>query len=129
MLTVVTGQPGSGKSYWVNQQAKSNDIIIDLDKIALAVSCTDTESHDYPSHIRDVAIGMRQAAISRALKYTRRCDVYIIHADPDAQTLMRYQRFGAVIKEMHTAQHVVDQRIRQRPVRNQALVGRLRDEQ
>lgn len=39
-LTIVCGAPGSGKSYWVRQQAGSEDVVIDLDEIKARLAGT-----------------------------------------------------------------------------------------
>ena len=38
MLYVVTGPPTAGKSSWIEARAKPTDIVIDLDRIALALA-------------------------------------------------------------------------------------------
>ena len=124
MLYLITGEPGSGKSYLVAERAKPNDLIIDLDRIALAFT-TGCDSHDYLDHVRDVAIGARQAAIGRALKHIRRCDVWIIHASPTDQQRRMYARYQATEIACKASPEVIAQRIAQRPPRNQALIRRI----
>ena len=38
MLYVVTGPPAAGKSAWIQARAKAADVVIDLDRIASALT-------------------------------------------------------------------------------------------
>ena len=82
MLTVVTGPPCAGKSTHVRRHAQCDDIIIDLDRIALALAHEGTTHHAYPPHIRHIAINARAEAIRTALPLSRDYNVWIIHMRP-----------------------------------------------
>lgn len=92
-VVVVLGPPAAGKSSYVREHAKKDDIIIDLDRIASAFMSGDvTDVHGYPPHIRNVAIGARKAAMSRALRTRYPCTVWLIHAVPTREQLQQYAR-------------------------------------
>lgn len=55
-LTIVTGPPCGGKSTHIATHATPGDIVIDLDRIALALTTDDTTHHDYGTHIRYIAL-------------------------------------------------------------------------
>lgn len=102
MIHVVIGHICSGKSTYVRERAKAGDVVIDLDRIALALATEDTNHHDYPDHIKQIARGLRWWAIDDAVRLNRRAswDVWIIHAYPSDEDMARYRRLGAAIKVM-----------------------------
>jgi AAA domain len=79
-VRIVTGAPCSGKSTYIREHAKPGDVVIDLDRLALALSIDGTPHHDYPAHLRHVALGAREGAIARALKIAG-ADVWIIQTN------------------------------------------------
>ncbi len=103
MIHVVTGHICSGKSTYVRSKAKRGDVVIDFDRIALAIAPEDTPHHDYPEAIRTLATFVRQAAIDDAIAMSKRgrvANVWIIHAYPTDQDVMKYRRHGATIVEV-----------------------------
>jgi hypothetical protein len=95
-FTVVIGPPCGGKSTYIRERAKRGDVIIDLDRIALALSTEDTGHHDYPGHIRAIALQARQAALAAARRFDG-LNVWLIHTDPSPQALSDYKRRGAKV--------------------------------
>ncbi len=95
MLTVVTGPPCSGKSTWVETHATPGDIVIDFDKLALALGAA--ASHDYPPHIREVVFAARAAAITATLAACQQPGIsaWIIDSSPTSQRRREYQAAGA----------------------------------
>lgn len=74
--------------------------MIDMDRIALALTTEDTPHHEYGEHIADVAIAARWAAMDRAIRSHRSVggfDLWIIHAYPDDKDLAIYRRAGASV--------------------------------
>ena len=71
MLYVITGPPCVGKSTYVRERAQIGDVIVDLDRIALAITAESCPHHDYPNHIRRAAIEIRKTAVLAALAYSR----------------------------------------------------------
>ena len=117
-VVVVTGPPASGKSTWVLDRARRNDVVIDLDRIAHALMGDNgSDSHGYPAHIRHIAIGARREAIKRATRLVERVTVYIIHAVPTPEALADYQAMRWEIVTIDPGRDVVLDRIRRaRPV-------------
>jgi hypothetical protein len=95
MLTVVTGPPCGGKSTYVREHAKRGDLVIDLDRIASSIAYDEETRHDYPQHVRKIALDMRQAAVSAIASQV--CDVWLIDSRPSSKSLARYERLGANI--------------------------------
>lgn len=125
MLTVVTGPPCSGKSTYIGARAGADDIVIDLDRIALALAAEGTESHDYPDHVRTVARRARVAAIDAALGYSRRFGVWIIEAAPSPGAVKFYIRRGARIVTCSASPEELAERAAKRPERNRELMRSL----
>ena len=96
-LYVVTGPPCVGKSTWVRERAQPGDIVIDLDRIALAITAESTEHHNYPPHIRKAAILLRMKAVDLAINYSRSGVSYIIHAKPNGPAKNRYRKAQAAM--------------------------------
>ena len=99
MIHVVTGHVCSGKSTFVREQAKPGDVIIDMDRIALALTTEDTNHHDYPQHVAEIAKAARWSAIDHAAKLHRGggFDLWIIHAYPEDRDMTTYRRLGAAM--------------------------------
>ena len=99
-LYVVTGPPCVGKSTWVRERAQQGDMVVDLDRLALAITSEDTLHHEYPAHIRAAAIQLRKQAVVMAIMWSRRGDSYVIHAKPPARALNQYRQAHAVMVEL-----------------------------
>lgn len=112
MLVVVTGPPTAGKSSWISGHAKSRDIVIDLDRIALALAGPGADDHDHDATLLRVAHKARFAAINEAVSHLDEADVYLIHTLPGARHRARYRRLGARIVVVDPGEDVVMQRVR-----------------
>jgi len=124
MITIVTGPPCGGKSTYIKEKAKPEDLIIDMDRIALAVSVEGTEPFEYGERTRKVARDARAAAIKRAVVLAqgeRYWGVWIIHTDPSADERMMYRAMNAQIVEVSPGRDVCLQRLKSRPQRNQQI--------
>lgn len=109
------GPPASGKTTWVRAHAKPEDIVIDLDALAVALSGPGTDDHGYGREVREVAYSARSAAINKALDRLPRMrgtDVYLIHSMPAAKHLARYRHHGAKLVTVDPGEAVVRQRVR-----------------
>ena len=123
MLTVVTGPPCAGKSTYVGNNAQANDIIIDLDLIALAMAPEGTKHHTYPAHVRHVAINARAEAIRTALPLSRDYNVWVIHAQPSKRDWLAYKQHDAKIVRLDPGYEEVARRCsEQRPAWAMATV-------
>jgi predicted kinase len=109
-LYVITGPPCVGKSTWVRQRAKIGDIVVDLDRLALAITAEQTPHHDYPAHIRRAAIHVRKSAVAVALAYSRTGTSYVIHAKPTERATRMYAKHGAHVIALDAPWHVLIER-------------------
>ncbi len=124
MLTVVIGPPASGKSTWVKSQARPNDIVIDFDVMADALTGPSAPRHDHTPAVWAVTRAARRAAIKAAVGYADQTDVYIIHSTPAESTLARYRRQGARIVTVDPGRDVVMARCRrERPAAMLGVAG------
>ncbi|MDV5147190.1 hypothetical protein R1T08_24185 [Streptomyces sp. SBC-4] len=111
MLYVVTGPPAAGKSSWIQAHATERDIVIDLDRITVALTGPGAPNwnHD-PLHQR-VAQRARYAAIDEACQLLDKLDVYLIHTMPSAKALVKYHRLNARIIAVDPGRDIVMDRI------------------
>jgi predicted kinase len=99
MLTIVTGPPCSGKTTYIQEHAKSGDIIVDFDAIAQALGSP--VAHGHTGHIWKVAIEARDTAIEVAVSQHRKgATAWIIDSKPTAATRRRYTQQGARIIDL-----------------------------
>lgn len=112
-VIVVTGPPAAGKTTWVLEHAQAGDVMIDMDRIARALMPVAPDaSHDYPDHVRHVAIAARKAAVNRATRLRERCTVWLIHALPTTEDLAEYRAFGWRVEVIDPGRAVVEDRAR-----------------
>ncbi|WP_318203018.1 hypothetical protein [Streptomyces sp. SCL15-4] len=112
MLYVVTGPPAAGKSSWIEARARATDIVIDLDRITLALTGPGAAQWSQHPVAMKVAHRARYAAIDEAFKHLDEVDVYLIHTMPSAKWLARYRRHGAEVVAVDPGKDIVMQRIR-----------------
>lgn len=106
-LTVVTGPPCSGKTSWVDLHAGLGDVVIDLDRIAHALTAPSADVRDHAPTVYRVAQRARWAALTEALRYVDACDVYVIHTQPKPQALAKYEAHQARIITLDPGREVV----------------------
>jgi hypothetical protein len=111
-LYVITGPPCGGKSTYVRERARPGDFVVDLDRLALAITSEDTPPPDSPAPIRSAANNIRQQAGSIALVMSRGSDAYVIHAKPGAAARATYKRHRAVFVEQSAPLEVLLKRAR-----------------
>lgn len=131
MITVVTGPPCSGKSTYCEQRWQPGDIVVDMDKIALAVTTPGTQSHDYDEKVRIVAREARRAAVKATLAVAqgdRYRGYWIIHTDPSPDVRASYRAMNARIIDLDPGRDVCLERLKQRPEANQALARKVIEE-
>ena len=115
-VTVVTGPPCAGKSTWIAERAQPGDVVIDLDRIALALTADGTPHHDYPQHVREVARAARLAAIDAALADASAGHVWIIDTAASKKQRAAWHRRRCHVVTLDPGPAVVAQRIdEQRP--------------
>lgn len=112
MLYVVTGPPAAGKSTWIEAHAKATDIVIDLDRIALALAGPGAPHWQHDPVLLKVAHRARFAAIDEAVQHRDTVDVYLIHTQPGAKARAKYKRYGAKLIVVDPGRDVIMQRVR-----------------
>ena len=116
MLWVITGPPCVGKSTWVRDRAQPGDMVIDLDRIALAITAETTPHHEYPPQIRKAAVMLRKQAVAQALVHARSGSSYIIHAKPNTKARAIYKKNQAQFVELTAPlQVLLDRAATERP--------------
>lgn len=128
MIQIVTGPPCGGKSTYIQERAQPNDIVIDMDRIALALTTEGTSPFEYSDKIRQVAFRARAAAVQEALLVAqgeRYQNVYIIHTDPSPDQRAYYRAMGGRIVECDPGKEVCLERMKSRPKQNQAIARKV----
>lgn len=110
MLTIIIGPPAAGKSTWAQQRAKPGDIVVDFDRLAVALSGPGGDPHDHPPSVMAVTRAARTAAIEAAIKHARLTNVYLIHSSPSPQRMAEYRALGAEVVTIDPGRDVVRQR-------------------
>lgn len=122
-LTVVIGPPAAGKSTWVLERAKPTDVVVDYDRLAVALTGVGGDMHDHAAPVVAVTRAVRAAAIEAALKQIHHTDVYVIHSNPGVQRMTEYRAMGAQIVTVDPGREVVRQRCKsERPRRMFAAI-------
>jgi len=111
VLYVVTGPPAAGKSSWIQAHATARDIVIDLDRITVALTGPGAPQWNHDPLHQKVALRARYAAIDEALQHLDQLDVYLIHTLPSAKWMARYRRLEAQVVAVDPGEAVVMQRI------------------
>lgn len=111
MLYVITGPPAAGKSTWIQARATARDIVIDLDRITLALTGPGAPQWNHDDIASKIALRARYAAIDEAVKHLDQVDVYLIHTMPSPQARTRYKRLGAEIVTVDPGEAVVRERV------------------
>jgi predicted kinase len=118
------GAPCSGKSTYVAENANGNDIIVDMDRIALALAVAGTQDFEYSEPIRNIARQARPAIVKGALlagQGERNLGVWIIHTDPSPQDRQMYRAMNCKFVELDPGKDVCLARAKQRPEANRKV--------
>lgn len=100
-ITVLWGPPCSGKSTYIRERAQGDDIVIDLDRIALAVAPEGTDHHGYAQHHRKLALDAREAMLIRALSYADDgVHLWVIDSNADKAKRAEWRLKGAQVVEI-----------------------------
>ena len=94
MLTVITGPPCGGKTTWVQQHARPDDIVVDFDHIAQALGSQVT--HGHTDRIASVASRAWYAAVCEAIaQHHKGYRAWIVDSAPNAGRRRQYEAAGA----------------------------------
>jgi len=111
VLYVITGPPAAGKSSWIEAHAKPEDVVIDLDRITVALTGPGAPHWNHAPLQHRVAQRARYAAIDEALKHLDKLDVYLIHTMPGPKAMATYKRHKARIVVVDPGEAIVMARI------------------
>lgn len=118
MISVITGPPGSGKSTYIQLNARPGDIVIDMDRIASALWVPTTEeTHSYPDEVKTIAREARNAAVKSAIQtahMARNLNVWVIHTDPSPGMRQRYRSASAKFVHLDPGMDVCIERVKER---------------
>lgn len=130
MITVVSGPPCAGKSFYIRETALPGDIVVDMDVIASALVVDDIETHDYSDEVRAVARSARKAAVREALRVGQvsRRNVWIVHTRPSPEWLRIYRSVNARVKVINPGRDVCLSRLAERPKGQHVRTKRVIDE-
>jgi len=131
MIVIIAGPPCSGKSTYVKENAKNEDIVIDMDRIALALVPEGAKSFGYGDKVRKIARAARLAAVKEAIilaQGERYINTFIIHTDPSADQRRSYRSVNAQIVELDPGKDVCLSRLELRPEQNQLVARYVIDE-
>lgn len=92
MIHVVSGPPCGGKSTYVGSHAQPGDLIVDYDKIALALGAE--ESHGAEGIVKQAAFSARDGAIQTAVENPS-AESWIIHTSLTDDQKKRYEKADA----------------------------------
>ncbi|MGJ9424738.1 HNH endonuclease [Nesterenkonia halotolerans] len=110
-VKIITGPPASGKSTYIATHAGPHDVIIDLDRIAVALMHPEiATTHSYPDYIKHIAQAARRAAITTATRMRARVTVWIIHSRPSPDKLTEYRRYGWEVVTLDPGRETVTRR-------------------
>lgn len=123
VLYVVIGPPAAGKSTWVLERAKPTDVVVDYDRLAVALTGRGGDMHDHAAPVIAVTKAVRAAAIEAALRQAHATDVYVIHSRPGQQRMAEYRALGAEVVTIDPGRDVVRERCKtERPRRMFAAI-------
>ena len=130
MITVVTGPPCAGKSFYIREMALPGDIVVDMDVIASALVVDDIEQHDYSDEVRAIARAARKAAVRESLRVGQvsRRNVWIVHTRPTAEWSRIYRSVNARVKVIDPGRDVCLSRLAERPRSQHVRTRRVIDE-
>jgi hypothetical protein len=96
------------------EKANATDLVIDLDRIAVAISGRGSPSHGHKGAIDYTAAAARNAAITEILerKHYLDTDVYLVHSNPGDSALGLYAFHNAEMVVIDPGREVVEARVK-----------------
>ena len=117
-VTLVAGAPGSGKSYYVKQNAKPTDLVIDLDVIASKQQGLKTGAHGWNRKGHGLANAIRERnELLKGLSIRAR-RAWFISSEPKAHRRLWWRSvIGCEVVVIETPLRLCEQRINERTTR------------
>lgn len=86
-VTLVCGPPGAGKTHYVKQKMRYGDLILDLDRLFVALS--GCEKYDKPSMILPYALTAFDAVVSQLSQQVEQHRAWVLTTAPRAEDRAR----------------------------------------
>jgi predicted ABC-type ATPase len=113
-INIVSGPPCGGKSTFVDEHRNSNDVVVDLDRIAVAFG---SNSQNLSSgDIKKIAFLARDSAIKAITERQIFSDAWIIDSSPDNSKVEQYREIGCNFYLVDPGQDVCKERAKNRPL-------------
>ncbi len=114
-VTIVAGPPGAGKTYWVRERARAGDLIVDLDRLVMALSTAG--EHERPPNILHFALPAYEAVVDTLAIDPRRLErAWVIGTLADKEQRDRLaKRLRARVVVLDTPADDCKQRVSDRP--------------
>lgn len=109
MITVVCGYPGSGKTTYVKEHKKYNDVILDLDLIYKAITDNKMYEEIRPKNIINYINDLIRATIYKSEKY--KFDLWIVRCSIDDMEKELLMEKNATIIWMNTSREECRERL------------------
>lgn len=101
-VTIVVGPPASGKTTWVQKQAREGDLIVDVDALFVAVS--GLEWYHNPAPLLPFVVAARDALIGRLAEPSEVRAAWVITTNTDRRALERMREtLGARLEVMEVS--------------------------
>ncbi|MGO2110130.1 MAG: HNH endonuclease [Pseudoclavibacter sp.] len=111
-IMIVAGPPAAGKSTYVIDHARPNDVIVDLDRLVDALTPGMRRTIEAPPHVKNLAIKARRTVINQAVRMYTACNVWLVHALPTAADLAEYRGNRWPIIMVDPGRTIVEERSR-----------------
>lgn len=117
--TVVIGPSGAGKSTWVQEVAQLGDLVVDLDRLVVALSNAENGWVMPSNLVAKASLDARRAAMKVALANQGPQHAYIIHACPTVEQFKSYR--GLYIRVIDPGRELVSKRLTEQAGRAASL--------
>ena len=109
-INVIIGPPCAGKSTYISDKSIAGDVLIDYDKIAMALGSE--SSHNSDGSIRSMALMLRFSAVQKIINGID-SDSWVIHTNPSAGLVKQYIDSSAVFSVIDPGKDICIERAKQ----------------
>lgn len=104
-LTVVTGPPCAGKSTYVDEHREPGDVVIDLDRLAVALGAVSdhvdwSANEPHRTLARDIRARLVRDLIADIKRDTLTFNVWLIESSPRSWQRAEYRRVDATVVDL-----------------------------